>query len=477
MSKRKQDLLLISAWTLLLYWVSAWNGDLRGDALTYAVIAKGIAQGGSWLHLKVIDIPYQNKPPLFFWVVAVFFKLLGTGFYASKLPALLFATADVFLVYFVALKFFKKEEIAFFSAFSFVSARWLVRSFVSTRPESLLALALLGGLYAIYLMGEKRRAGPYLFGASFVAAYMAKMTFAFVLPVWLLIYAVSARRVGEWLRWGHAYGGLALALSVPVLSVIYFEMTSPGYARNLFLRQTFERAAVGLDVRTDKLMYLKDLLYYQPWLIFLLIGGWVLWAKRKESESRFMLISTVLMALVLQFSVGKASRYLVPVSPMLAMITAHGVSRVRWAGAFLRKLALFAAPVLLLFFWTVPVPLNQPRFHTLRLALELQKERPDSNKHIPLSARAGLKDKIELVQWMPHELAGKADEYRLSNYFYLPEGTPVLDSRALTERATKGQFLFLAPARYMDKIPAHLSPILIDSDGYHVLFLSVPGRS
>jgi len=471
MSERKKDLLLLSFWVLLVFWVRAWNGDLRADALSYAVIAKGMAEGGHWLDPRIIDIPYQNKPPLFFWLVAGFFKLLGVGFYAAKLPALIFATADVFLIYLVALKWFKERDIAFFSAFSFATTRWLVRDFTTVRPESLLVFALLMGLYSFSLISEKKKSGPYLLGLSFILAYMAKMSFAFLLPLWFFIYALGSGRVREWLWWPHLYGGALFGFSVPALWLLMFEARSPGYMRNIFIRETFEKAAQGFDVGTDKLMYLKEFLLYQPWLIFLLVGVVVLWRERKNPHPRFILTGGFLMGFVLQLSTGKAARYLIPLTPMLAMTAAHGIVRFKKINSFMRKFALYAAPVFLVFLWTVPVPINPPKFHTLHLAAELGKESPDYRETFAFLAKDAARTKIPLVQWAPGPLAGGVNEYRLSNYFYLPRGTPVWDDASLKRGAGKGNFLLLAPAPYIDKMPPELKPVLIHRDRYHALLL------
>src|SRR5512135_3310874 len=97
--------------------------------LTYAVIAKKMALENQWLNPMLMDEPYLNKPPLFLWITAFFFKIFGTSSYITKLPSLIFSTLDIWMLYALSLRWFKQSDAAFFTAFSFMSTRWVVRDF------------------------------------------------------------------------------------------------------------------------------------------------------------------------------------------------------------------------------------------------------------------------------------------------------------------------------------------------------------
>ena len=47
------------------------------DAMQYASMSREILRNDNFLHLFDNGEPYLDKPPLIFWVTALFFKLLG----------------------------------------------------------------------------------------------------------------------------------------------------------------------------------------------------------------------------------------------------------------------------------------------------------------------------------------------------------------------------------------------------------------
>ena len=81
---RQKGLLVVALFAVLALYVRSWEGDLHGDPLHYAAIAKCILSSGDWLSMH--DGPgvfYARKPPLMFWLVAENFKLFGISTYAA----------------------------------------------------------------------------------------------------------------------------------------------------------------------------------------------------------------------------------------------------------------------------------------------------------------------------------------------------------------------------------------------------------
>lgn len=472
-----REIFLLGLWVLVVFWVGARFGDLKNDPLVYAVISKDMALGGNWLSPALMGEPYLNKPPLFFWIVGGFFKLFGASFYAAKLPSLLFATADVFMLYYIALKWFEDRDTAFFSAFSFLGTRWLVRDFATCRPESLLVFGMLLGLVAFTWMLEGKRRGPYLLGAAFALMAMTKFSFALFLPLAVFLYAATRKKLASWLRWPHLWGGAALGLLIPGAWLLHFESRNPGYFAHMFLGQTVKRAVEGLDVGSDPLMYLKEMaFYYHPWLVFFLIGCVLMWKRRRSEYAWFTLVAAAAIAVVLQFSTGKASRYLIPLTPFLAMISAHGVVRYEKARLFMRGAALYLVFGLLVFFWSVPVVINPPKFRALHLAAELQRGGPlYTDTFAFLHKPAAAQNARPLAEWSP---PGAPDEYRMANYFYLPAGRLLWGDADLKDYAEngRGDILLIAPSRFAEALPQG-NKILwtkLHADRYHTLFAGAP---
>jgi 4-amino-4-deoxy-L-arabinose transferase-like glycosyltransferase len=470
-------MVILGFWVLVLFWIGVKAGDLRGDPLTYAVIAKKMALQNQWLNPMMLDKPYLNKPPLFIWITAFFFKIVGVSYYVSKLPALIFSTLDIWMLYAISLRWFKDDDAAFFTAFSFMSTRWVIRDFASSRPESLLVFGLLLGLFAVNLMLEARKSGPYVFGLAVAVMVMTKFAMAFFLLAPTFIFAVSRGKIRDWLRWPHFWGGLLLGAAFPAAWMIYFEGGHPGYFFHMLATQTIERAASGLDVRNSPLLYFKEVLfYYEPWLIFFFIGLGVMWRKRKEAAVWFTLMAVFSIAPVLQASTGKMSRYLIPLTLFLSMIAAQGVVQHARLNRYLQRIVLFLGPALLVFFWIVPVKINPQAYHTVHVAADLQVKGPSFTDTLGFLKRGSADSyAIPLVEWRHR---GEPEDYRYTNYFYLPESRRIWDDAQLASYVSSGRekIFLLAPTHFLGAVPVHDRMLWtkICADDTSTLLLGVP---
>lgn len=473
--ERNEHLTILGIWVLIFFWIGVKTGDLRGDPLTYAVIAKKMALENLWLRPMLMDEPYLNKPPLFLWIIAFFFKIFGAGYYTAKLPALIFSTLDIWMLYALGLRWFKRPDAAFFIAFSFMSTRWVIRDFASTRPESLLVFGLLLGLLAVTLMVEKRKSGPYLFGLALAVMAMTKFTMVFFLLAPAFIFAVSTGKLMEWLRWPHFFAGLFLGIALPAAWIIYFEGQHQGYFYHMLFTQTLERAATGLDVQKTPFLYLKEIIFYfHPWLIFFFIGLGVMWKKKDEWPVWFTLIAFLSIALPLQASAGKMSRYLIPLTPFLSMIAAQGVVRYERLSRYMKRIIYFLGPVLLVFFWVVPVRVNPNVYHTVHLAADLQLKEPAYVDTLGfLKGDSPVHDSIPLVEWRHH---GEPPDYTYTNYFYLPVSRRIWDDGQLADYARRGteKIFLLAPTPFLSALPVQdrISWTKIYSDDTATLLLA-----
>ena len=422
--------------------------------------------------------PYFNKPPVYFWLVALSFKLFGVSFYASKLPSLLFATVNIFFLYWIVYRWFEDYDLAFFSAFSFTTTRWIVINFTSNRPESLLVFSVLLGCYAVYLMNAEDKKGPYLFGLSLAAGFMTKLFFAFFLPAAVFLYGLISKRLYKWSRWAHFYAGITLGLMLASLWFIYYEIKFPGYINYIFNTQTLQRVTGGLDVNTDPFMYLKEIAkYYQPWLIFFLGGLSLLSKKLRTNEYYWLVFLTIIIMLVpLQAAKGKASRYLALATPFLSIVTAIGVCHFERVRKFINGLVLYSIVPLLVFFWIVPVKVNPEKFHVIHLAERLSK----SDKVDYTDSLAFVRDRKDLkakdfrfVEWTPFD---PGMEYRLVYDFYLSGKFTHWTDADLQNWNKGGQtaVLLLTSPRAIKILPHDSARwFVLDTDKYHALLLGV----
>lgn len=479
-SPHTERVVLLALWVLLTLWVRPWTGDLRSDPLTYACIAKDMVANNNWFSPALEGNPYLNKPPLYFWLVASSFKIFGVSSFTAKIPSLVFATLNVFLLYRIVFRAFKDYDLAFFSAFAFETTRWIFRNFATNRPESLLVFSLLLGWYALLLINERDSKGPYLLGLSFAIGFMSKLIFALFLPSVLFVYGLTTRRLYQWLKWPHFYFGCLFGLVLSAPWFFYFESGHPGYLAYIIREQVFQRITQGADVNTDPLMYLKELvIYYQPYLIFFIIGLGLLWKRRKEENFWFVFLAIIIMYLPLQFSEGKSDRYLTGVTPFMSVATAAGILRFGWIKNIVKNIAIFGIIPLFLFFWVVPVKVHSEKFEIVHLAERLSKGGETNYRETFsfLKIKNDLKRTgLYFAEWNP---CSPDQEYRHAFSFYLSDSFEHWDTPQFMHWIKEGNepVLLLTSPKAAGSLPGDaVSWIKVDSDSYHVLLFGVRNR-
>ncbi|MCB1623037.1 MAG: glycosyltransferase family 39 protein [Pseudomonadales bacterium] len=95
-----RDLLLLAIGLLVI--VAAGYG-LRdpwpADEPRFAGLARDMVASGDWLFPRVGGDLYQDKPPLYFWLLALSYSVFGSVRYSFLLPSLLAASGTLFLLY------------------------------------------------------------------------------------------------------------------------------------------------------------------------------------------------------------------------------------------------------------------------------------------------------------------------------------------------------------------------------------------
>ena len=94
--------------TICSYGFGMFNTIMEIDAMQYASMSREILRNGNFLHLFDNGQPYLDKPPLIFWITALFFKLLGPSDFVYRLPSLFFTIILAYSTYKFSRLFYTK---------------------------------------------------------------------------------------------------------------------------------------------------------------------------------------------------------------------------------------------------------------------------------------------------------------------------------------------------------------------------------
>ena len=143
----------ICLWLAIVFFLffSVGNGSIKyWDEGLSALRALNMYENGFSFTVQTYTTPDFNKPPLYYWLAAALYHLLGPGLLAVRLPSVLFALGSFILVWVLAKKITGSRWAAVFACFSLLlNAHWMNFARVGMLESSiaffLLAAVAFGG--------------------------------------------------------------------------------------------------------------------------------------------------------------------------------------------------------------------------------------------------------------------------------------------------------------------------------------------
>lgn len=289
----------------------------------YATVAREMAETGDWLIPKINGEPYQDKPPLFFWITAALWKI-GVGPQGVRVASALAGALTLVVLAAMARLSFSRRA-AFLAAAVLATTPefgWLGRF-----GELDVTLTLFTTLSAYGWFAGGRRVALFYVGIGL--AVMVKGPPGVLVPLLAVVagrlagVAPSSPRAPLHPLWGAAVAVLPAALW---LGLALLEAGS-GYANELIGKHMFGRVADSWQHKQPFYFYLNEALWnFLPWLPFAVPAGIRAWRRRREEPMSAMALYWVLLGLV-AFSLvsGKRIAYILPLAPAFALLVARGV--------------------------------------------------------------------------------------------------------------------------------------------------------
>ena len=325
-------------WVLLVAAVLflAWLGghDLWApDEPYFAEGAREMVADGRWAVPHVNGVVTTDKPPLFFWLIALFSLPFGeVTSWTARLPSALAGLGTVALTMRLGARFFGPRTAALAGAvlattyLFWEKARW-------SQTDSVLCFLIWVALSAFvaFRSGELdgRRAGL-IFWLAAALAVLDKGPVGFLLPLGIaLCVLITDRKLGSWRRLAPITGPLlfAVILGAWVLFTIFGD--DSGYSVWGALREHFvDRGIHGMHHKQPPWYFLEVLpVVLMPWTA-LVPGALVLaWRRRRLPADRFLLVAALFVVAFFSISTEKRELYALPAVPAFALMTAAFVGR------------------------------------------------------------------------------------------------------------------------------------------------------
>jgi 4-amino-4-deoxy-L-arabinose transferase-like glycosyltransferase len=305
------------------------------DEPVYALIARDMLAHGQWLLPMAGGDYFQDKPPLFFWLVAASDWLTGSLKVGFLLPSLLAGLGTLLLVYDLARRLWNREA-GLAAALALLVA---VQFTLQARRAQLDALLMFFTLLSLYCLCRQLLLGGgwrWALGAGAAAGFgvLAKMvgflSFLVLLPwlfaVWRGWPGVKFER--PWILWLLAALGFLAVLAIWLVPLQLAAAGDPSIAQyrdEVLVEQTFGRYASPWHHFKPWHYYLT--LFIPLWLPLTLLLPWLLpgwWRALRARDARVLLPLAFVVLYVGLFSLssGKRDVYIVTALPVLALAAA-----------------------------------------------------------------------------------------------------------------------------------------------------------
>lgn len=339
MSERRQWLLFfLIAWVVL-----AAGYGLRApwpsDEPRFVLVAKQMLESGDWLFPhRGIEL-YPDKPPLYFWMLAGAYKLIGNWNWSFLLPSLLAGVGVLWLVCDLGRRLFNRRA-GLYAGMAVLCAVQFAYQFKRAQIDPSLVFFTTLSLYGIcrhLLLGPHWR---WFWAACFAAGIGVILKGVGFLPLLALVPYAAMRRArwhglvdpGTGNAWRWAVAALAFFVAValwlvPMLLAAHLDPTPEhrAYVHNLLFRQTLERYA-------DPWHHYKPFWYFGQivllfWAPFSLALFW-LWRnwrdawRARDARVWLPLAWGLLVVLFFSCSAGKRDMYILPALPAFALAAA-----------------------------------------------------------------------------------------------------------------------------------------------------------
>jgi 4-amino-4-deoxy-L-arabinose transferase-like glycosyltransferase len=322
-------LLLVAAAILLINpggW-DLWNPDEP----RYAEVAREMVKTGNYLVPHINGEIYPDKPPLFFWIIALCSKPFGDVSAATaRFPSALAALGVLLLTFLLGRKLYNPRTGFFAALILFTTTQffWLA---VRANIDMLLTLWTTLAIYLFYC-GYTREQGKntcYLLAYLFMGlATITKGPVGFFIPLLTMVLFLITQKQYRQLKEIKLLPGFIVILAIAALWLVPACITGGNeYTQNILFKQTFGRAIDSYSHKQPFYYYLINFpADFNPWTIFIPSTIIFFWRKKKQGGTLNLMFSLVWFAgTFIFFSLvsGKRNLYLLPLYPAAAVLMAR----------------------------------------------------------------------------------------------------------------------------------------------------------
>ena len=360
----------------LVFWITALvvlgagiglRDPWPSDEPRFALVAMRMIETGNWLFPRRGDELYSDKPPMFMWLQAVSYLLVGNWRVAFLLPSLLAALGTLWCVVDLGRRLWS-PRVGLYAGWALLLTLHFTGQAKKAQIDALLVFWITLANYGLLrhlLRGPDWPMwwlGWFAAGLGTITKGVGGLALAMLLPAAFAVLrgwpGIAFHLHGGWRLW-IAPVFLLLAVGVwlgPMLAAALGSHVPEyrAYVDDILFRQTVQRYTDSWQHAQPPWFFVEVMA--ARWLPLLLLLPWALpaWRRRiQRQDPRFLLPLTWWLMVVLFFSIpiGKRAVYILPALPMACLAMAPllpGLVRKVWPQRMVQGFVLLLATLALL---------------------------------------------------------------------------------------------------------------------------------
>ena len=262
---------------------------------------------------------YFEKPPLFYWAVALSYKAFGVSEWSFRFPNALSALLCVLALY-LAARSWLGRKVAFLSSVILMSSVGFFSMARIVTLDMFFSLWLFLSLLCFYeYYRERRPVFIYLFYVSMGLSTLTKGPVGILLvgaTILIFLFFEKNLRFLRELKW---LTGIAVYLIVIVPWIVAISLREREFLYFFVIDQNILRFLTTKHKRTGSLFYFLPVLFggMLPWSFFIPRSFIKLWNKK---EFRLFIIWTMVVCAFFSVSKSKLPPYILPVFPAVSLV-------------------------------------------------------------------------------------------------------------------------------------------------------------
>ena len=270
----------------IVYIAGAFLDVMDIDASQYAAMSKEMMETGEYLKVKERAKDYLDKPPLLFWVSALFFKLFGVSNFVYRIVPILASFVGFYATFRLG-KLYYNSRIGYLAALVLASCQAMFLMNHDIRTDTMLTAATIFAIWQIAEFNETKRWKNLILGFIGIGiAMLAKGPIGLMVPILAFsTHFILKRSWKSFFRWQWLVGIVIAGITlIPMCIGLYLQFDlNPDYVnepdkssglyfyfwKQSFGRLTGENTFALIDKQNPPIYFLAQnfLWSFLPWVL------------------------------------------------------------------------------------------------------------------------------------------------------------------------------------------------------------------